>query len=550
MPLALFEKHQSLLRRAVAATQSRRHWVPFAETHATAEQEHAAFDACRRAGFYLDQPGVMARGGREISPFGLPLDIAYPQCAPSVLMAAATAAMAAWNQAGSGPRAGVCLQVLTALAERRGVLGQALMHTTGNALPLARSQATHGLARALEALAVAWRELAAMAPDVRWERGLGAHGRTRARVRLAPRPLGVGLIQGAAHEPLLFALPALFANLLCGNAVVVRPHPDCVLPLALVVAECRNVLREVGFDPNLVALLVDDGGELPPREAALHADVRLIDVAGGRGVCDWLRANAGQAQVTCFASGSNCVLLESTDDYRGMLRHLATALCLDSGRGRWAPQIVLIPANGVATPEGRIDGERLSGDLAQLMAKLLEDPQRAAELLCVAGSGLRAEVERERAAGEPLRSGDVIAHPEWPQAWLQPPLLLRASPKAEAYFGTARETPVKFLVEVGTAAAGLALAERVMSRQGGYRLTLYSVNGNVLALAEDAAWRAGVALATNPVGSLAQATVQAMPAPFSDLVGGGGNPSAYAGLVDAGFVARRFFWAQVREGQV
>ena len=85
MPHPMFEKHQALLQQAVAAIESRGYWSPYAENprvygDTAIEDGRKAFDAYRGAQFYLDQPGVVDRGGAEVSPYGLSLDISYPQC--------------------------------------------------------------------------------------------------------------------------------------------------------------------------------------------------------------------------------------------------------------------------------------------------------------------------------------------------------------------------------------------------------------------------------------------------------------------------------------
>ena len=43
--------------------------------------------------------------------------------------------------------------------------------------------------------------------------------------------------------------PGMFASLATGNAVIVKPHPNAILPLAITVQIAREVLAEAGFDP-------------------------------------------------------------------------------------------------------------------------------------------------------------------------------------------------------------------------------------------------------------------------------------------------------------
>jgi hypothetical protein len=138
----LFEKHKETLSQAVAAIESRGYWSPYPESpraygENAIEAGRAAFDAYRNAQFYLDQPGVVDRGGAEVSPYGLPLNITYPRCRPEALIAAAKSAMSGWIKAGPDTRAGVCLEILARLNAGSMEMAHAVMHTTGQALMMA-----------------------------------------------------------------------------------------------------------------------------------------------------------------------------------------------------------------------------------------------------------------------------------------------------------------------------------------------------------------------------------------------------------------------------
>ena len=55
-------------------------------------------------------------------------------------------------------------------------------------------------------------------------------------------PRGVALVIGCNTFPTWNSYPGLFASLATGNAVVVKPHPRAVLPLAISVAAIREAL--------------------------------------------------------------------------------------------------------------------------------------------------------------------------------------------------------------------------------------------------------------------------------------------------------------------
>jgi acyl-CoA reductase-like NAD-dependent aldehyde dehydrogenase len=61
---------------------------------------------------------------------------------------------------------------------------------------------------------------------------------------------------GCGTFPTWNTYPGLFAALATGNAVIVKPHSNAILPAAITVRTIRAVLAENGIDPNLVSLCV------------------------------------------------------------------------------------------------------------------------------------------------------------------------------------------------------------------------------------------------------------------------------------------------------
>lgn len=143
-----------------------------------------------------------------------------------------------------------------------------------------------------------------------------------------------------------------------GNPVLVKPHPRAVLPLALTVQVARDVLSEAGFDPNLVCLAAERPGEGIAKTLAVRPEIRIIDYTGSTAFGDWLEANARQAQVYTEKAGVNTIVVDSTDDYRGMLANLAFSLSLYSGQMCTTPQNLLIPRDGITTDMRRQDVRR------------------------------------------------------------------------------------------------------------------------------------------------------------------------------------------------
>ncbi|MEW6165292.1 MAG: phenylacetic acid degradation protein PaaN [Pseudomonadota bacterium] len=550
MPHPLLDKHRTLLDQAQAAITRRTHWTPYPESpraygETALDDGQAAFEAYRDAQFYLDQPGVQGRGGEEVSPYGFTLGVSYPCCSPDALVSAARSAMLPWVRAGIETRTGVCLEILARLNAGSAELAYALMHTTGQSLGMAfLTGGPQAQARGLEALAWAHREMTQVPQQAEWQRNASQ----RLEKRFMVAPLGVALVIGSATQPTWNACPALFANLATGNPVIVKPHPTAILPLAITVAVARAVLKEAGFDANLVTLLVGEPDGPVARDIALKQEIRLIDYAGAPDFGHWLLDNARQARLFVETGGVNCVLVDSTYDYKALLKNLVLSLCLDAGQLRATPRTIFVGREGVQTPEGTVSEERFGRDLAFALGKFLEDPARAVEVLGAIQSPTtvaRIEAARELAEtmADILRESEAVAHPQWPKARVHTPLLIRAQADQPSLFMEERFGPIATIVSTANTAESLALAEATMRDKGALNFLVHTSRPHVQQLAEDISLRTGVALSFNLTGTV----LINQPAGFADFQASGANPAASCGMIDGAFVANRFYFSQVQQ---
>lgn len=546
----LFEKHRALLEQAQTAVTRRTHWIPYPENpraygETALDDGLRAFEAYRDAQFYVDQPGVQGRGGEEISPYGLRLNVSYPCCSADALIAAARSAMLPWVRAGIETRTGVCLEILARLNKGSAELAHALMHTTGQSLGMAfLTGGPQAQARGLEALAWAHREMSLVPQEAEWQRN--ASQRLEKRFLVAPQ--GISLVIGSATQPTWNAYPALFASLVTGNPVILKPHPTAILPLAISVAVARQVLKESGFDANLVTLLVGNPDGPLARDIALRPEIRLIDYAGAPDFGNWLVENARQARLFVENGGVNCVLVDSTYDYKALLKNLVLSLCLDAGQLRSTPRTIFVSREGVQTPAGLISDTQFGLDLAYAMGKFLEDPMRAVEVLGAIQSSAtiaRIEAARDLAEGSAdiLRYSAPLSHPQWPQARLHSPLLIRALADQRSLFMEERFGPIATVVSTANNAESLSLAETTMRENGALNFLVHSTRPHVCQQAEDVALRTGVALSFNLTGPV----LINQPAGFADFHASGANPAATCGMIDAAFVANRFYFSQVQQ---
>src|SRR6266568_4015647 len=372
----LYTKHADTLQRALTAIAERGYWSAFPESpsprvygESAAPAGEAAFRAYLGSDFPLDQPGVDGHVATESSPFGIPLDVRYPHSSPDALIAAATAALPAWRDAGPATRAGVCLEILGRLHEHIFELANAVQFTTGQAFVMAfQAGGAHALDRALEALAYAYAEQTRQPAQARWEKPAGKGEPLRMTKTFHVVPRGVALVIGCNTFPTWNSYPGLFASLATGNPVIVKPHPRAVLPLAVTVRYAREALAEAGFDPNLVQLAAEAPDEKLASTLALRPEVKIIDFTGSTQYGDWLEEHARQAFVYTEKAGVNTVIVDSTDDFAGMCRNLAFSLTLYSGQMCTTPQNVLIAREGIHT-EG---GHKAFVEVAQGIADAIE----------------------------------------------------------------------------------------------------------------------------------------------------------------------------------
>lgn len=324
----LYDKHQSSLEAAVAACRDRRYFSLFSETPdrhrggARAQAEGRARHAATLGrSFELDQPGTSGRTGAEVSPYTQQsLGIDYPRADPDALFTAGSRAMTTWAAATIETRLGVCMEIVDRLYERVFDTAQAVMHTAGqSSLMSYAGSGTNALDRGVEALAYAQMAMNHITPSARWERQFGATLIPLQKTyRLVPR--GVAVVFSCATFPTWNAYPAMFANLATGNPVIVKPHPTGVLPMAIAVRECREVLAANGFDPNLVTLCLDTIEEPLGKVLVKHPQTAIVDFTGSARFGSWVEANAWPALCYSETSGVNTVVIDSVDDLEAVIK--------------------------------------------------------------------------------------------------------------------------------------------------------------------------------------------------------------------------------------
>ncbi|MFD3457236.1 phenylacetic acid degradation protein PaaN [Streptomyces sp. NPDC058691] len=546
----LIEKHRETLDKALEAIRTREYWSPYPEhpkAYADAETGKAAFDALHGTRFDLGQPGTDGWTGCEVSPYGIELGVEYPHPDVDALLPAMRAAMPAWREAGPETRALVCLEILARINARTTEMAHAVMHTSGQAFMMAfQAGGPHAQDRGLEAVTYAYAEQVRTPGAAEWTKPQGKRDPLVLRKAFTAVPRGVALVIGCNTFPTWNGYPGLFASLATGNPVLVKPHPRAVLPLALTVRIAREVLAETGFDPNLVCLAAERPGEGLAKTLALRPEIRIIDYTGSTAFGDWLEANARQAQVYTEKAGVNTVLIDSTDDYKGLLSNLAFSLSLYSGQMCTTPQNFLIPRDGVATDAGHKSFDEVTADLAAAVSGLLGDDARANALLgALVNPDVKARLEAAASLGEVALASREVANPEFPGAVVRTPLMVKldgAKPDDEAAYMSECFGPVSFAVAVDSTDDALDLLRRTVREKGAMTVGAYTTSPEVERKAEEVCLEEAAQLSLNLTGGVYVNQTAA----FSDFHGSGGNPAANAALCDGAFVANRFRVIEVR----
>lgn len=549
-----FDQHKCVLERACQAVQERGHWTPYPEIPSGKFYGESArvegvksFESVLQRLFSLQGPVAIGKAGSEVSPYIGALDIQYEQHSADALVAVARAAMPQWRDAGSVVRTGVCLEILDRLNKRSFELANATMHTTGQGFAMAfQAGGPHAQDRALEAIATAWLMTSQIPGSSIWNKPQGKHDPLVMSKRYHIVPKGVALVVACSTFPTWNTYPGLFASLVTGNPVIVKPHSQAVLPVAITVQVCQQVLAEAGFDPKLVTLAVDGDGVGIAQTLATHEEVRLIDYTGGNTFGDWLSAHATQAQLYKEQAGVNTILIDSVANMKRVAQNLAFSLSLYSGQMCTTPQAVLIPRDGINTDQGHMSFEAVSSLLCNTIQQFLSDPERAAGVLgAIPNPTTVSRLEGANRLGQVVLESETHPIPGFEGGVYRTPLILSVE-GGDAVWQQEQFGPISFIVAVDSTVQGLALVADVVAAKGAITFGVYSTNEAVLEAAERVAIEQGVALSCN----LDSGVYVNQSAAFSDFHATGNNPAANAALTDPAFVAGRFAVVQSRRHTV
>ena len=547
--ISWYETHKPVLEKAIDACQKRYSWTAYPESPSSKihgkeipAQGKANFEAMLNNDYSLSQPGEIGRTGHEVSPYTRePLGITYPKVDVDVLYDAIALAMPDWRNASKESRMGVCLEILDRCSKQLFENAHATMHTAGQSYIMAfAGSGANALDRGLEALAYADKAMADIPETANWERAFGVEGTAKLVKEYRLMPRGVSVAVCCATFPLWNGYPALMASLVTGNPVVMKPHPSAILPVALMVSVCRDVLEESGFDPNLVTMVADTRKEPATMALLKHPDTAIIDFTGSPQFGAWIEDNCRNALVYTETAGCNSVVIESADNLIDVASAVAHSLCQASAQMCTSVQNIHIPANGI-----KVNGEMVSFDkvvqaLVDAVEVHLKEPKMAA-FLC--GTLVTDDIYNNIAhfselgaqKGTVVRESTAYENPGFPNARTATPLMIQVTAAESDLYRDEIFGPISFLIKGDDADACLAAATKDAKECGAITSHVYSVDADFLEKAQDAYNLAGASVACNLMG---------MPinfaAAYSDFHVTGLNPAGNACLTDLSFVTSRF----------
>ena len=542
-------RHRETLDRAVEAIRVRAFWTPYPEIPKAYGEEaaaagKAAYEGYLNRPFPLAQPGTDELVGAEKSPYGVALGVTYPHPDLDVLLPAMERAMPKWRDAGPEVRASVLIEALARLNARTHEIAHAVHHTSGQAFGMAfQAGGPHAQDRGLEAIAYAYAAQTAQVAAAEWEKPQGPKPALHMAKKFTAVPRGIGLVIGCNTFPTWNSYPGLFASLATGNAVVVKPHPNAILPLAISVAVLRDTLAEAGFDQDLVALAVEKPGEGLAKTLAQRPEIRIIDYTGSTEFGVWLERNAPQAVVYTEKAGINTVVVDSVEDYKGMLGNLAFSFSLYSGQMCTTPQNIFVPREGITVAGEHKSFDDFASDLAGAVEKLLGDDARANALLgAVCNPGVTDRLKKAESVGKTILASRTVANPEYPGAEVRTPLIAAIDITDTDVYTGEWFGPISFLIAADSTDQAVETFRKTVRDHGAITAAVYSTDDDVIAKTEDAALDAGVNLSVNLTGGV----YVNQSAAFSDFHATGANPAANAALSDLAYVASRFRVVQSR----
>lgn len=551
MPLQ--PQHKAIILNAVKAIQERAFFAQYPE-HPKPYGEEAPSKGLEAFNAFIHQPynellqtGSTGSTGEEASPYtAKELDIKYPTAPIETYILNSRKAFALWKRVSVDDRAEVLVSALEKIKNRFFDIAYATQHTTGQPFMMSfQASGPHSNDRALEALALGYAELTRYPQQVKWEKPMGKTSVVLDKT-FNPIAKGVGLVIGCSTFPVWNTVPGVFANLITGNSVIVKPHPKSVLPIAIVVAEIQKSLAEYGYDPNTVQLAVDSSENLIAKQLAEHPDVKLIDYTGGSAFGNYIESLSKKTVFTEKA-GVNSVILDSSKNLTDTIANLAFSVSLYSGQMCTAPQNIFIPSTGVKDGETIISFDETVNKIKEAISALVKNPKAGPGTLGAIQSNITLERVKTSGAigGQVVLQSETIENPEFAEARICTPTLLVVNADQISVYEKELFGPIVLIIKTKNTDQSIELAKAMAAKHGAITCAAYttdpSIGKNICEAMEEVFTPVSLNL-SGPIWVNQHAA-------FSDFHVTGGNPAGNASYTNPEFVNKRFVWVGHRISQ-
>ncbi|MDQ0108094.1 phenylacetic acid degradation protein paaN [Chitinophaga terrae (ex Kim and Jung 2007)] len=547
----LATKHQNIIDQAVRATHERTFYAQYPE-HPKAYGDDAHAKGIQSYQQLLGKPfkqllqtNETGWSGEEVSPYTREvLGITYPTFAADDLIRKAAIAGKGWKQLPVAERAGALTETLERIKDYFFDIANATMHTTGQSFMMSfQASGPHANDRALEAIATGYHELLRYPPQVSWEKPMG-----KASVKLVKTfraiPKGIGVVVGCSTFPVWNTLPGVYADLITGNPVIVKPHPRAVLPIAIVVGVIQQTLKELGFDPNICQLAADSSNNLITKQLCENPAVKLIDYTGGSSFGAYIESLPGKSVFTEKA-GVNSVILDSVKEFEPVIQNLAFSVSLYSGQMCTAPQNFFVPEQGIETANGHLSFNEVVQQFKEAVAGLTQHPKMGAGTLGAIQNDETLERAREarQLGGKVILEGTPVENEEFANARVFAPTIIEVSSVDNKIFEKELFGPVVLIIKTKDTDHSLQLAKQMALNFGAITCGAYTTDQEVKEKILEEMNSVFTPVSFNLTGPI----WVNQHAAFSDFHVTGGNPAGNASFTNQEFIIKRFVWVGNRE---
>jgi phenylacetic acid degradation protein paaN len=541
--MSLHQKHTNLLNDAVNALHNRTYYTPYPE-HPKA---YPAEDNDAGRNWFANMMNQEFKElditsdqwiGEEVSPYmQTGIGVTYPSLGVAQLTQNASNAKS-WKDVSVGDRAGILIESLERVTKRYFDIAYATMHTTGQSFMMAfQASGPHANDRALEAVAMGYHEINRFPSEVNWVKPMGKFDLELHKTWKA-QPRGIGLVIGCSTFPTWNTVPGMYASLITGNPLIVKPHPKAILPIAIVIAELRNVLKENNLDPNIIQLAVDTISNPITKELAEDDAVTLVDYTGGNLFGDYIES---LDKITFTEkAGVNSVIIDSPKDIKAVAQNIGFSASLYSGQMCTAPQNIYVPKNGVETAEGHVSYDDVVDHISKSVEGLVKHPKMGAGTL----GGIQNDNTIKRIndggdfGGSLALGGQEIVNPEFENARLFTPRVVATDYNNTDAYGQECFGPIVFIVKTKDRNHSIDLAAKMAKSKGALTCLAYCTDEHMMATIEESMNASFTPVSFNFGG----AAFVNQHAAFSDFHVTGGNPAGNASFTNPEYVNKRFVW--------